>query len=799
MSGSEGPALVVQGGALDGRAMAVRGPLGERLIGSGTTAHFALDAPNVEAEHVRLRWNDLGVLIEDLSRGHGTFLNGERVQQAMEVGHGDRISLGPPGDPGSVKLLVHLPGPPSDYLAEDVFEPAPGQAVAPTDAPATGPGDDAVAAAASGQWGAVDDDEEVIPAVTGAKPQPAKPGSPAGSGSAAAPASKLPPLKPPSGKAAPAKVAPRKAVARAAPRRERQSLSRALMIGVGAVLLCGAAYLAYTRALAPAPVLDALLPPKAEPGQTIQINGSGFGGTPDRNVVTFEDKPAQVIAATATQLSVVVPQGLRADDKSQHRVRVEVRAKGSNTLFFRLYVAPKVTAFEPDVAMPGEIVKAVGENFGDDTTVLVGGKAAEVVEIQAQSLRFKVPELAVAQGKALPVGVQVGKNAARLATMLIGKLPLLLEIAPTRAQPGDRVAIKGRGFDPAVGGTAVLFGERAALVVGASQSELSVIVPGGGLARSREVAVSVRAFGSTSSGHLPFTLQRASASVFLPRFFAEPGPDLDTVVVASDLGPFLRLRGKADAASVAERAERAAAALNAAIDQASRGAVAVETRDKPEPAVALAGSDQPILVATAADGQAYDGRPAARTLARFWAALLQDYLALFAQRERPFRVLELSPRGQALLELYAAAERRAGVGAGVPVSLIETLPPPQLRALSEMAMLVPVQAPTAAGAAVAGRWSGTLEETGRAARAIQVRLRTAGTDLQGSLTTRAGTLSAELPLQEASYRDGTLSFSVTLGAGALRFSGKVAGRSVVGQVQTKEGKPAGSFSLKWVE
>jgi hypothetical protein len=57
---------------------------------------------------------------------------------------------------------------------------------------------------------------------------------------------------------------------------------------------------------------------------------------------------------------------------------------------------------------------------------------------------------------------------------------LILELVPARGLPGERVALKGRGFDPAPGGTQVWYGGRPALVLAASERDLQVVVPGGG-------------------------------------------------------------------------------------------------------------------------------------------------------------------------------------------------------------------------------------------------------------------------------------------------------------------------------
>lgn len=775
------PCLVVANGLKKGRALAIYGAAGERTIGSGAGADLELEAGSVARLHARLRWRERGVFVEDAGSDSGSFVNGERIASATQVADGDRVWLGPPGETGSVRLLVRLPGPPGDYAAPD-----PALLV-----------DETLADAPESEWGAVDDDGRLMSSET-----PETTPAPEIEAEAAAEPEAAPGFEPePSAEEpqpAPGVVAPR----RPAPRLTRRPPARrTALVALGALAVGIAGYMAYSRWDAPAPVLLELLPPKAEPGQTIQINGSGFEAKPEDNQVLVADTPAQVIAAAPTQLSVVVPSGLAADDKPQHRVRITARGTPSNTLFFRVYVSPKVTAFEPDVAMPGDEVRALGEHFGDDTTVAVGGLPAEILSVQPDQLRFKVPEVSVQQGRSLPVGVQVGRNSARLVNLLIGKLPLLLEVVPTRGRPGERVILKGRGFDPAPGATWVGFGERSALVIAASQNELTLAVPGAGsLTGPAEVEIKVRVGGIDSSTTLPFVVVRVSAAAFVPRFVPEPGPDPDTVLVSSELGPFLRLAGSGDAQSAAERGGRAAAALNDAMEQALRGPLALELREQPEPALWLAGRPAPLLVARPEDGFAYGAlRPSARALARFWLALLQDYVALFAHKERPVRVLELSPRGQLLLELFVAAERRAGAGAGVPPSLIAELTQAQSQALAEMALAVPAEGQAVSGAAVAGRWEGTLQETGQAARPIQVRLAVHGGELAGSLTTRVGAVAAELALEGPAYRNGTLEFVVKLGAAPLHFGGVLRGRNLEGQLKGPDGKPVGRFALRWVE
>lgn len=59
----------------------------------------------------------------------------------------------------------------------------------------------------------------------------------------------------------------------------------------------------------PAPTIDAIAPDQAMPGVTITITGTNFAATPDGNLVTLNGTAAEVTAASATQLQVIVPKG----------------------------------------------------------------------------------------------------------------------------------------------------------------------------------------------------------------------------------------------------------------------------------------------------------------------------------------------------------------------------------------------------------------------------------------------------------------------------------------------------------
>ena len=65
-------------------------------------------------------------------------------------------------------------------------------------------------------------------------------------------------------------------------------------------------------------------------------------------------------------------------------------------------------------------------------------------------------------------------------------------VEPSRARPGDRVVLRGAGFAPDAAGNTVIFGDRTARVVGASESQLTVEVPEVALDAGQPSSVAVR-------------------------------------------------------------------------------------------------------------------------------------------------------------------------------------------------------------------------------------------------------------------------------------------------------------------
>jgi hypothetical protein len=76
----------------DGDHMA--GVLTPATIGRGADADVVVDDPDVARHHARLESENGIVYLSDMESPTGTFLNGRRLREAIEVRRGDRIDVG---------------------------------------------------------------------------------------------------------------------------------------------------------------------------------------------------------------------------------------------------------------------------------------------------------------------------------------------------------------------------------------------------------------------------------------------------------------------------------------------------------------------------------------------------------------------------------------------------------------------------------------------------------------------------------------------------------------------------------
>jgi hypothetical protein len=633
------PSITVVGGPLDGHEVKLSQGT-TVMIGSGRLAHLRLDHPEIELAHVKVSWDDMGISMIDNGSRKGTWINGEPVETAGLI-DGDVIEFVAPGSKSAPpKIKIKIPK------------------------------------------GSVPD------------PPPPPPGEPAlATAGGAAPVARVPR----------AGGAPRSARARKASRIPFELPFdlpdlRLVGLGVGAfVLVFGGAWLA-KRLFFTAPQLVAIEPSQAEPGQVVTLRGKRFSDDPARNLVWFGSRsyPPQSASVESLQVKVPVPSA-----PGPVTVRVESPSGKTGSVTLVVLASLEARALDPPGALPGDEVTLSGLGFSDQVVVNVQGQPAKVTAAEATAVRFELPALTAERGARLSVIATIGRRSTRPLSLYFGRVPLVVSLEPPRGVAGDIVRIKGVGFAQSAEGDRVSFGGAPALVLAGNDAELAVVAPPSPSAQPETpVPVTVQARGRTSSDGTVFTLQRLVEGAWVPRFLAgAAGNDAPgRAVVGTEFAPVLLLADKDDARSVGERALRVAAALNAAADRARVGqSVAFEVRQQPATGIAVAGEPALLVRVTADDAAAYQsppglpprgGPPSATALARYWAALLTDYVTIGTSAGKPQAVAEQSASaGGVLSQLRAALPWE--YGSGVASSRVVSLSPALRKKLAETAFSVP--------------------------------------------------------------------------------------------------------------
>lgn len=627
------PSVLVVGGPLDGYEVKLNPGL-TMIVGSGRLANLRLDHPDIELAHIKIIWDELGISMIDNGSRKGTWVNGEPVETTALI-DGDTIEFVAPDSkvtPPPAKVRLRIPK------------------------------------------GSVPD------------PPPPPPPSPEELQARAASAAARPAAK-----------------ARGPARRRRSGLRmpdvdvRLLALGVGGLVAVLAGGWLLKRAFFTAPDVDSVEPAQVEMGQDVTIRGDRFDTDPADNKVWFGSQAVAPGAATRGSLHVRVP---TLPASGPVAVSVETASGRSNAISLVALAPLQVSSVDPLGAAPGDEVVLNGSGFGEGVSVTVGGQAARVTRTEPHALRVEMPQLTGAPGSLHPVVVSAGGRSARPVELHLGRLPLVTAIEPARGVGGDLVRVKGAGFTAET--SAVSFDGVPALVAAGSASELLVVVPPSGRGQAEAlVPVVVHARGRASADGPGFSVLRLVEGTWLPRFIAgavgEAGR-AGQATVGTELAPVLLLSSKGEARSVGERALVVARALNAAVDRTRVGqAVAFEAREEPDVAVAVVGAPDRLLRVLAEDAAAYEtppglpargAPPTPLTLARHWAALLTDTVAIGTSGARPQATAGLGPPwSTAFVQLRAALPWQ--YGSGVASARVVAAPAQLRRQLREAALRVP--------------------------------------------------------------------------------------------------------------
>jgi len=825
------PSIAVLNGSEAGTVLRIDEVLNNFVLGSGEGCHLVLSGASVSPLHATIFLDDEGnVTLCDTNSRSGVFVNGTQVMEHA-LAEGDEISLGPPDDPqgGLLRFSTQLADDPliglSDTGSDGVsglesFDPLP-EALPADDALFTSelgrpdfsaepaafepvPFDPAPEAPVSVEefpppemFAEPDPAPEPPPPPPApkpaAKPVAAKPAAPA------RPASSAPPRSarsddPLAGLAEslggtsggkfvpPPPVAPTPGGARAKAG-STPAIMAARLAAVALVLIVVAWFglKKYSESIV-IPVVDSYQPNPVEPGQTLTINGSGFGTDPDPAVVkvTLGKVEAQVLDATSTRINITVPESLAAAGSQTVPLHVAALGTLSTSRLLKITVAPKISSLAPRVALTGDEITIVGKwlsNPNTKPTVAVAGNEAEVLEATPTRIRIKVPQVTATEGQRISVRVALGSDAGKEALLNYGRLPFIESVTPERALPGDIVTVIGLGL--AGPDLAVTVSGNHAAVLQASDTEVKFSLPGLRISESagaRELVVHANQKPSVTH---PIEIRRDSAALYSPRFFAQI-LEGSRAAVSCELGPVMVFGP--DPAS-RKRAHDAAARLNAIAANARGARVHFVAGD-----ATISATGGAVVTLNPADGS---GNP--RAMASLWAAQLNDMFDLFFQGRRPTRTVELSPDGRVFVDLFAAARRRSAEP-GVPIAVLSSPDPAWLRSLATLATS-PSMGSGQALALLDGYWSGMIEAAGQP-RKMEISLTATPSGLVGQRTSRQGKLSTDVSLQSLSYARRELRFSFTEGGERLNYAGRLDGDTIAGEVTKASGGRVGKLNFQ---
>ena len=200
------------------------------------------------------------------------------------------------------------------------------------------------------------------------------------------------------------------------------------------------------------PLVLSFEPPRGVAGDLVRIRGAGFAAAAEDNVVTFDGVPALVVAASSTEMAVVLPPPARPQPETLAPVVVHAGGKTSEGVGFpiqqlvegtwvpRFFAGAVVEGGAKGQATVGTAIAPVLLLSGKDDSRSVGERALRV----AAALNAIVDRARVGQPAALEAREQPEPGVA-----LVGGPDLIVKVTPHDAAAYDAPpGLPGRGAPP---------------------------------------------------------------------------------------------------------------------------------------------------------------------------------------------------------------------------------------------------------------------------------------------------------------------------------------------------------------
>lgn len=229
------------------------------------------------------------------------------------------------------------------------------------------------------------------------------------------------------------------------------------------------------------PTLTSIIPKTGYTGASAIVSGTNFSENPEENSVEINGQKAEILAATADRLCIVLPD----NPKGEYSVKVSVRGKeveGLKIGYVDAPAAPSLSVLQlmPSTCYQGDEVVIIGECFNptaNQNTVVINGVEIEPLEATANKIRFIVPQ-DMTPGK-YPVTVKTADAEATGAVLTVLHLPVLTSssLFPASGKVGSSVTVSGECFSETPEENVVKLGDVEATVTASSFNSLTFTVP----------------------------------------------------------------------------------------------------------------------------------------------------------------------------------------------------------------------------------------------------------------------------------------------------------------------------------
>ncbi|HEX6431215.1 MAG TPA: FG-GAP-like repeat-containing protein, partial [Niastella sp.] len=244
------------------------------------------------------------------------------------------------------------------------------------------------------------------------------------------------------------------------------------------------------------PIVSLFTPTIGGSGTIMAINGKYF--TNASGVAIGNVPVASFFVINDSTISAVVGTGATGD------VSVTTPFGTGSKPGFVFGPVPSITAFTPTQGETNTVVTITGKNFSVANAVHFGGIAAASFTIINDSTITAV----VGAGESGIITVSSDFGLSQKPGFVFGLIPIITSFSPLSDTVGATVTIRGRNFSAIAGDNIVFFGAVKAIVSGATDSTLAVIVPAGATYQPMRVITN----GLTAYADQRFSIKFAGAT-----------------------------------------------------------------------------------------------------------------------------------------------------------------------------------------------------------------------------------------------------------------------------------------------